>query len=153
CFADTIVYRGTICGWGDPSNLNQVLCKGLNPIDSCPPGFLRQQLEGNVAYCYKNSTTIEKDGAPLGTLCGGLARNLCGEFSPNEKCPLGYTQVDQWICYKSDSKVEDASGTVCGVTSDYTGQTCNGLPLRTCPFGYYPIDYEGEWDRHACFKK
>ncbi|CAF0917874.1 unnamed protein product [Adineta steineri] len=76
CFADTIVYRGTICGWGDPSNLNQVLCKGLNPIDSCPPGFLRQQLEGNVAYCYKNSTTIEKDGAPLGTLCGGLARSI-----------------------------------------------------------------------------
>ncbi|CAF1467439.1 unnamed protein product [Adineta steineri] len=76
CFADTIVYRGTICGWGDPSNLNQVLCKGLNPIDSCPPGFLRQQLEGNVAYCYKNSTTIEKDGAPLGTLCGGLARSF-----------------------------------------------------------------------------
>ncbi|CAF0940018.1 unnamed protein product [Adineta steineri] len=136
CFADTIVYRGTICGWGDPSNLNQVLCKGLNPIDSCPPGFLRQQLEGNVAYCYKNSTTIEKDGAPLGTLCGGLARNLCGEFSPNEKCPP-----------------EDASGTVCGVVSDYIGQICNELPLRTCPFGYYPIDYEGEWDRHACFKK
>ncbi|CAF1039783.1 unnamed protein product [Adineta steineri] len=137
CFADTIVYRGTICGWGDPSNLNQVLCKGLNPIDSCPPGFLRQQLEGNVAYCYTNSTTMEKNGAPLGRLCGGLARNLCGGFSPNEY----------------DSKVEDTSGTVCGVVSDYIGQTCNGLPLRTCPFGYYSIDYEREWDWHACFKK
>jgi hypothetical protein len=153
CFADVTVYRGTVCGWGDPGNIVQILCNGLNPRLACPAGYSQQRLKENVAYCYKNETTTEKQGAMLGTLCGGLARAQCAGLSPNEKCPPGYTQAENWICYKSDPNVEDAPGTVCGVISDFVGQTCNGLPERTCPSGYYPVDFEKEWDWHACFKK
>ncbi|UJR11660.1 hypothetical protein I4U23_015841 [Adineta vaga] len=147
------IYRGTVCGWGDSSTPPSILCQGFDPLNGCPSGYLQQRFKDGITYCYKNSTTMEKQGSPLGTLCGGLARTLCGGFSPNKECPPGYTQVDRWTCYKSDPTVEDASGTVCGVISDYVGQTCNGLPLRTCPFEYYPIDFEKEWDWHACFKK
>jgi hypothetical protein len=153
CFGDTTVYRGTACGWSDPSSATPILCNGFNPRFACPPGYSQQLFKDGVAYCYKTNTTTQKEGSVFGTLCGGLARALCGGLSPNEKCPSGYTQVDQWICYKSNPKTEDVSGTVCGVISDFVGQTCNGLPLRTCPDGYYPVDFEKEWDWHACFQK
>ena len=95
CSGDTTVYRGTACGWADPSNLNQILCNGFNPRYECPPGYSQQRLKDDVAYCYKSNTTTQKEGSIVGTLCGGLARALCGGVSPNEKCPPGYTQVDQ----------------------------------------------------------
>jgi len=152
CFADTTVYRGTACGWGDPTDTT-ILCNGFNPRRGCPPGYSKQLFKSGVAYCYKTNTTIEKEGSIVGTLCGGLARALCDGLSTNEKCPPGYTQADRWICYKSDPTIQDVSGTVCGVSSDFVGQTCHGLPLRTCPDGYYPVDFEKELDWHACFKK
>ncbi|CAF1679511.1 unnamed protein product, partial [Adineta ricciae] len=125
--ADTIVYRGTVCGWGDSSGPASILCQGFDPLNKCPPGYLQQQFKDGVAYCYKNSTTVEKQGAPIGTLCGGLARASCGGLGPN-KCPSGYSVSEGLTCYKSEATVEDASGTVGGVISDYRGQTGNGLP-------------------------
>ncbi|CAF5028133.1 unnamed protein product [Rotaria magnacalcarata] len=108
--------------------------------------------EDGGSYCYKTNTTTGQQGAILGTLCGGLARALCGGLSPNKECPKGYTQDFRYICYKTDQKAEDLSGTICGVISEGKGQTCNGKTVGTCPEGYYGIDIEeGNW--HACFKK
>ncbi|CAF1503065.1 unnamed protein product [Adineta ricciae] len=85
----------------------------FDPLNKCPPGYLQQQFKDGVAYCYKNSTTVEKQGAPIGTLCGGLARASCGGLGPN-KCPSGYSVSEGLTCYKSEATVEDASGTVGG---------------------------------------
>jgi hypothetical protein len=62
------------------------------------------------------------------------------------KCPTGYIRDFRDVCYKSDPKMEDVSGTFCGVISNGVGQSCVGLPVGQCPKGYLVINYdEQKW--------
>jgi hypothetical protein len=147
-----IIYRGTLCGWAEVSTTEPILCNGSDPRHSCPANYTRQLFRDGGAYCYKSNTTTEASYGLKGTICGGLARDPCGGESPAERCPTGYTQDFRHMCYKNDPKIEDLSGTYCGVISDGVGTTCDGLPVGRCPRAYRGINYEPErW--HACIKE
>lgn len=152
CSGDFTIYRGTICGWAELTTSSPILCNNIDPRHGCPSGYSRYMLLSGLSFCYKTNTTKSENSGIPGTLCGGLSRTSCGGFVPNKQCPPGYTQDPRYICYKTDPKIQDASGTVCGLISEGMGRTCNGLTKGTCPDGYYGIDYHtGDW--HACFKK
>ncbi|CAF0821590.1 unnamed protein product [Adineta steineri] len=147
-----ILYRGTVCGWAETTTDQPILCNGLDPRHSCPINYTQQSFQEGVAYCYKTNSTSEPQNGLIGTICGGLARNPCGGISPAVACPPGYIQDFRHVCYKNSSKIEDLSGTFCGIVNDGTGVTCDGVQLGKCPKGYVAINYdEQKW--HACTKE
>lgn len=150
-FCDNIIYNGTICGWAEAGTIEPILCKGFDPRRACPSDYSQQLFSDGFAYCYKTNTTTSnssQSSAP-GTICGGIQRVFCGGTSTRLNCPNGYSRSSNYICYKNDSMVEDASGTYCGLWNAGEGRTCGGFPAGTCPNGYFPVN-KGNW--HICYK-
>jgi hypothetical protein len=147
----SIVYSGTICGWAEPNTTKPILCNGFDPRHACPSDYLQQIFKDGWTCCFRTNTTARSQTSLSGTICGGMRRTLCGGLNPHVNCPEGYALSYRFICYKSNPKIDDASGTCCGLMNQGVDQTCNGLPIGTCPSGFYAIsDDEGQW--HTCFK-
>jgi hypothetical protein len=72
-------------------------------------------------------------------------------MTPWEKCPSGYAQAVDHVCCKSDPKIEDLSGTFCGLVYKGMGSRCGRLSLGQYPKGYLAFNDEAA-DFHTCYK-